>query len=404
MRRPGVISLFTGAGGIDFGLEAAGFETRVAIEMNADCCETLRANRPWPVIERSIFQISTKEMLGVAGLAVGDIDLLAGGPPCQPFSKSSYWVRGHALRLSDSRARTLDAFMRVAEEALPRVILLENVEGFAYRDGDEGLQLILKRLNRINARHGTRYAVTHGAIQCASYGVPQTRVRRILVASRDGKAFVFPNETHGNVGELEPFRTAWDALGNDDPEEEGLELKGKWADLLPSIPEGENYLWHTNRGGGLPLFGWRRRYWTFLLKLAKARPSWTIQAKPGPSAGPFHWNNRRLSISELCRLQTFPGSVKIRGGRISAHSQVGNAVPSLLAEVIGRSVRAQLLGLPVLRGPLQLLPGRRLPRQRMTPRRPVPMRYYELIGAHPDHPGEGKGPGARERGRARSAA
>src|SRR3546814_15139025 len=62
-------------------------------------------------------------------------------------------------------------------------------------------------------------------------------------------------------------------------------IKGKWADLLPSIPEGQNYLWHTERGGGIPLFGWRRRYWNFLLKLAKNKPSWTIQAQPGPATG-----------------------------------------------------------------------------------------------------------------------
>src|SRR5690606_25036105 len=96
------------------------------------------------------------------------------------------------------------------------------------------------------------------------------------------------------------------------------------------------------RGGGSPLFGWRRRYWTFLLKLAKNRPSWTIQAQPGPAVGPFHWNNRRLSSRELCRLQTFPDDVEIYGSRVSVQKQLGNAVPSLLAEVIGREIRVQI--------------------------------------------------------------
>ena len=97
-------------------------------------------------------------------------------------------------------------------------------------------------------------------------------------------------------------------------EDEDLAVRGKWADLLPSIPEGSNYLHHTDRGEGMPLFGWRRRYWTFLLKLAKNRPSWTIQAQPGPAVGPFHWSNRRLSVRELSRLQTFPDDVNIVGG------------------------------------------------------------------------------------------
>src|SRR6185312_12245754 len=112
------------------------------------------------------------------------------------------------------------------------------------------------------------------------------------------------------------------------------QLRGKWADLLPSIPPGMNYLWHTDRGGGEPLFGWRRRYWSFLLKLAPDQPSWTIQAQPGPATGPFHWDNRRLTGREMARLQTFPDDIQITGSLADAQRQIGNAVPSLLAEVL----------------------------------------------------------------------
>src|SRR5260221_13645095 len=110
------------------------------------------------------------------------------------------------------------------------------------------------------------------------------------------------------------------------------------------MPEGDNYLWHADRCGGKPLFGWRRRYWSFLLKLAKARPSWTIQAQPGPAIGPFHWDNRYLSMRELCRLQTFPDDVHVVGTRASIQKQLGNAVPSLLAEVMAREMRGQMVG------------------------------------------------------------
>ena len=79
---------------------------------------------------------------------------------------------------------------------------------------------------------------------------------------------------------------------------------GKWAGLLPTIPEGENYLFHTRLGGGRPLFGYRTRYWSFLLKLAKDEPSWTLQAHPGPATGPFHWANRPLTVQEMLRLQS----------------------------------------------------------------------------------------------------
>jgi DNA (cytosine-5)-methyltransferase 1 len=122
--------------------------------------------------------------------------------------------------------------------------------------------------------------------------------RFFLVAHREGKIFNFPLPMHApsNENDSLPIKgnntyvTAWDAIGEIEAstESEDLRMKGRWTDLLPSIPEGENYLWHTNRKGGLRLFGWRTRYWSFLLNLSKSRPSWTIQARPGPAIGPFH--------------------------------------------------------------------------------------------------------------------
>src|SRR5437879_547315 len=88
------ISLFSGIGGLDFGFEAAGFETRVALELDRFSCRTIRLNRPWRVIEDNINTVSTPAILEQAGIEIGEADMLIGGPPCQPFSKSSYWVRG----------------------------------------------------------------------------------------------------------------------------------------------------------------------------------------------------------------------------------------------------------------------------------------------------------------------
>lgn len=407
MRPPKIISLFSGAGGLDFGFEAAGFETRVAVEINHDCCETVRRNRAnINVIERSIFEVPTDEMLSSAGIGQGEIDLLIGGPPCQPFSKAGYWARGDSARLEDPRANTLSAYLRVVEEAQPKAFLLENVEGLAYESKDEGLKLLLAGLARINRRTKSAYRVALKVLNAADYGVPQLRERVILIAARDGSEFKFPEPMFEEPTDAPLFagvgrpahRTAWDAIGEVQPDpEEDLAVRGKWAALLPSIPEGQNYLWHTNRGGGRSLFGWRRRYWTFLLKLAKARPSWTIQAQPGPAVGPFHWNNRRLSMRELCRLQTFPDDVVIHGGRTSIQRQVGNAVPSLLAEVLGREIARQLLGQPTHQGPLKLLPPLRTPVSAPEPVRRVAKRFLSLEGNHSDHPGTGLGRRARER-------
>lgn len=405
MNRPTIISLYTGAGGMDYGFEAASFDTRVAVEFNHDCCETLRRNRDWHVIERSIFQVPTDEILKSAGLSRGKVDLLIGGPPCQPFSKSGYWSRGDSLRLKDSRADTLSAYMRVLEETLPRAFVLENVEGLAFSGKDEGLRLILSKIDSINKRTGSCYRASFKVLNAADYGVPQLRSRFIIVGCRNGRQFNFPARTHGASdspeaisGVLEPYRTAWDAFADlKSVTDEDLRPRGKWANLLPSIPEGKNYLWHTSRGGGLPLFGWRTRYWTFLLKLAKGQPSWTIQAQPGPSVGPFHWDNRRLSARELCRLQTFPDNVVVYGNRGAVQRQAGNAVPSLLTEVLGRAIMEQLLGYTTNGSPLKLMPPRRssLPPPRKV--QPVAAIYKSLQGEHEAHPGTGLGKGATQR-------
>lgn len=404
MAPPRIISLYTGAGGMDFGFEAAGFKTSVAVEFDHACCETVRANRrSWNVIERSIFDVPTEELLDVGGLRAGEVDLLIGGPPCQPFSKSGYWARGDSLRLDDPRASTLAAYMRVLREAKPRAFVLENVEGLAFRGKDEGLQLLLSTVRRINRETGSNYQPELRVLNSADFGVPQVRERVFIVAARDGTRFRFPAPTHAEeklIG-FEPHRTTWDAIADVVPAaDEDLEVKGKWGRLLPSIPEGNNYLWHTDRGGGEPLFGWRRRYWCFLLKLAKDKPSWTIQAQPGPAIGPFHWSNRRLSMRELCRLQTFPDDVVLVGSRQAVQKQAGNAVPSLVTEVLGREIRTQLLGLPRLKRPLQLLPPRRIPTPPAERVVPVEREYLKLRGKHSPHPGTGQGFGALARTRA----
>jgi DNA (cytosine-5)-methyltransferase 1 len=145
----------------------------------------------------------------------------------------------------------------------------------------------------------------------------------------------------------------------------------------------------------MPLFGWRTRFWSFLLKLAKDRPSWTIQAQPGPATGPFHWTNRRLSAQELCRLQTFPDGLTFDCGRNDVQRMLGNAVPSLVAEVIAREIRVQLLDQPAQETKL-------LPQRRQSPPPPervanVPKAYLSLVGEHAEHPGEGLGSRARAR-------
>ncbi len=408
-----LISLFSGAGGLDLGLEAAGFEARAAVEMDEDCVTTILQNRKWPIIKRSIHEVSSQELLQTAELADGEVDLLAGGPPCQPFSKSGYWASGDVRRLDDPRATTLEAFLRVLRDVKPRAYLLENVAGLAYSGKDEGLHLLRETIREINKECGTSYGIEVLILNAVDFGVPQIRERVFLLGSREGRKFGTLKATHylpspsmnGEPQQMslspapEVHRTAWDAIGDlHEDADEALSISGKWADLLPSLPEGSNYLHHTDRGSGLPLFGWRRRFWNFLLKLAKGLPSWTITASPGPATGPFHWSNRRLSVRELCRLQTFPDDYAITGSYRSALRQIGNAVPSALAEVLGKEIRLRLLGDPsasLLKS--SLIPPKSSHIPPPEPVAAVPGKYLHLVGKHTPHPGTGKGNRAQAR-------
>ena len=392
-----LISLFTGAGGLDLGFEAAGCTTRVAVEMDAEAVKTLRLNRDWPVIEGDIHGVPSEKILATAGLEEGEADLLVGGPPCQPFSKAGYWAAGDSLRLEDPRAGTLAAYCRVLRDTLPRAFLLENVPGLAFRQKSEGLDLIRRTVDGINRERGVDYSFSVAKLNAADFGVPQLRERVFVIGCRSGTDFAFPEATHGEDSGLSPRTTAWDALGDlEDDDDPALRMGGKWSDLLVSIPEGRNYLHHTERGEGLRLFGWRRRYWSFLLKLAKDRPSWTLQAQPGPAIGPFHWKSRRLSARELARLQTFPDDFTLAGPLRSAQRQAGNAVPSALAEVLARHIRRQLFGHSIATAP-SLIPSRRIPVPAAEPVAPVHSKFLSLVGRHAAHPGTGQGDGARRR-------
>jgi DNA (cytosine-5)-methyltransferase 1 len=388
--RPTVLSGFSGVGGLDLGLEAAGFTHVGSIELDETARRSLKANRDdeWPLLDTGdILDVAEALRPADVGLRRRELTLLAGAPPCQPFSKAAQWSRTSRIGLEDERSDCLDGFLGLAETFLPKAILLENVTGFA-QGAIAALPEIERSIAQINARWGTHYRPEPRVIDAASFGVPQRRRRAIIVALRDGGQLAWPTPTHDSA----PMR-AWDAIGRLRVADLPVAV-GKWADLLPSIPEGENYLWHTSRGGGRPLFGYRTRYWSFLLKLARDMPAWTLSAQPGPSTGPFHWANRPLAVEELLRLQSLPADWVVEGGYRDQVRQVGNATPALLAEVLGRAVLATLkLSGPT--GALQLT----IPRLRSVPKASPPEKlsagYRSLEGDHPDHPGAGLGPKAR---------
>lgn len=401
-----VVSLFSGAGGLDIGLERAGYDIRLCVENDPSALDTLRHNRrTWPVANPGdIEELEPSELLRQADLVQGELTLLAGGPPCQPYSKAAYWVNGKAPGLSDPRAASLTRYLAMLESTLPEVFILENVLGLASSNDREPLALLNNQIGRVNESYGTQYDPVMVKLNAADFGVPQRRERIFIIGARKGIQMSLPAATHAppddesrSTGPLMRWTTAWDAIGHLDSADWNPELQptGKWARLLPSIPEGRNYLYHTPEGGGLPLFGWRTRYWSFLLKLAKNLPSWTIQASPGPATGPFHWRNRRLSISELSRLQTFPDSYEVQGDYRAAHRQIGNAVPPAIGELIGQAIRHQVLGEPHFKDPrLSLIPHQRADCPSPEIPEQVDESFKELVADHSPHPGVGLGPRA----------
>ncbi len=385
------LSAFSGIGGLDLGLEHAGFSIIGGIENDAAARRSLALNRPklQCLSPHDINEVASNLLPRDLGVAKGELTLLAAGPPCQPFSNAAQWSRTGARGLDDHRTETLFGLLTLIERLLPHAILIENVPGFV-NGNRSALSILKERLAAVNHRSGTSYKLACRILNAVEFGVPQRRRRAIVIAFRSGANPKWPAVTHRD----RPVR-AWDALHNVCPARPPAP-SGRFASLLPSVPEGQNYQFFTERGEGPPLFGYRRRFWSFLLKLAKIEPAWTVPANPGPATGPFHWDSRPLAPEEILRLQTFPSYWKLDGTHREQVRQAGNATPPLLAEIIGRSIAAQLCGDKIGGNPILAIPRSEFVPP-PTPPRPVAAEYMAFAGHHDPHPGAGRGPRPRPR-------
>ncbi len=340
--KPICISLFAGCGGLDLGLERAGFRVVAATDVDANCAASHRLNfRSSAFIQRRIGEIDPHELLDAAGLKKGsEVDVVAGGPPCPAFSKSRFYRKDKPRALDDPIAKeTIGGYLRVLDLIRPRTFILENVKGLAYGVHRQALDTIVKKAEKFG------YHTSWQVLNAADYGVPQIRERCIVMGGLDGP-IPFPRPTHEknpSQAKLLPWASAGGAIGDLDTKmnarDQGHFAGGQHNALLRKIPPGENYLYFTKeRGHPKPQFVWRSRYWSFLLKLSPDLPSWTIQARRSNNMGPFHWRSRILRISEVQRLQTFPDDFQLTGTIEQQWRQVGNAVPPLLAEQLGNSI------------------------------------------------------------------
>ena len=350
------VSLFTGAGGLDLGVEQAGFRTIFAVENDPIAVRTLNANRhasfpSLPEVEPlDITALDPRQVMKGLGVKKGEVDFMVGGPPCVAFSKSGFHLE-YKREGRDPKASLLEDYLKFLDALRPKAFLMENVFGLAYKNQSA------QPFNRLAA--GIRrlgYSLSCEVLNAADYGVPQNRQRLFILGARDGTELRHPAPTHWGDHErrarptyadrLLPHLTAGEALKGLRTKPEASEVvNGPNGLLLQEIPPGGNYLhFAEEQGHPRPVFKWRSRYWTFLLKADPKRPVSTIQGQPGPYVGPFHWSSRRLRVPELKRLQGFPDDFEFTGTRGQIQLQVGNSVPPLLAFVVASSIRAQLKG------------------------------------------------------------
>ena len=194
------------------GLEAAGFENVGCIEIDPLARRTLKRNRPnWLLVDPpDIRELRPKMIPTMLGLPSGSLDLLAGGPPCQPFSTAAQWTDSGKAGWSDERSRTVDTFLDLIQILRPKAVLIENVPGFV-KGKTSAIPYLKHFFDDLNERDGISYLWDWGIVDAACYGVPQHRRRALVVAFRDGHVFHWPEPTHAE----QPVR-AWDALADID--------------------------------------------------------------------------------------------------------------------------------------------------------------------------------------------
>lgn len=311
-----VVDAFAGAGGLSVGFHMAGYRALLAIEMDLNACRTYRTNLgDTPLLAGDIRGISDDTI--VSALHGSHLNVLAGGPPCQPFSTSG------KRRPGDHRAPLLHQMVRLARLLRPDFLLLENVTGLLTMPGDP-LGEVQDALDAIG--YGSQAVET---LVAAAYGVPQTRERLVLIANRHK----LPNPYPRPLLAESDFVTVDDAISDltDLPADESL------AHVWPKHSEGV-VRGIAQVGPGESLYPSRRESWR---RLFGDQPAPTVKSNHGGIA--IHPRlHRVISIREMARLQGFPDDFEFPVSRTQAMKQIGNAVPPPLAQHIALAIRTLL--------------------------------------------------------------
>jgi DNA (cytosine-5)-methyltransferase 1 len=374
-----VVSLFSGAGGLDIGLEESGFHTAVCVEYDEDCRETLRYNRPeWKLFEEGvkvekgkiktripgdIRDIGIDELLKLAGLKKGEAALVVGGAPCQPFSNI-----GKKLGKNDEKNGDLFLeFVRIVKGVSPEAFIFENVVGITQQKHADVIKYMVDKFK------GLGYGISHAILNSANYGVPQRRERFFLIGIKGVEKPSFPFPTHFKdekhyetlvkdfdvfpVRNFKKWVSVKEAFKKMPKNQERridyalMNISDVVVKRMTYIKQGENFkvlpmnlrpdCWKSGKHQGNDTFG----------RINADLPSCTIRtAAYNPAKGQYihPFENRGLSTFEMAALQSFPfnwyfrckGNDKVT--LVSGGRQIGNAVPPLLAQALGAAIKKQI--------------------------------------------------------------
>lgn len=352
-----LVSLFTGAGGLDIGLERSGFATIAANDVDKHACATLRENQS---LRHDVLDVDGHYHyhLGGARIVEGDIrhldpadlkpddadpewrpDALVGGPPCQSFSSA-----GSQRSLDDPRGQLFLDFVRLARELRPRIILFENVRGLVTARGPNGVPGEAVNLIR-DSFEEIGYATSFRVLNAADYGAPQRRVRMFMFgAASDAVLPEFPAATHSREGVgTKPWVTLREFLSAY-PEPEESEIIRPSAALrqqLENLSDGNGLRSPGRSEPTRPGGHWGYRQGTFIADL-------NLPARTVTGATTQDWIRRsgtglrRITLHEAAAIQGFPDKWKFAGPRSAQFQQVGNAVPATFGEVLGATMISAL--------------------------------------------------------------
>jgi DNA (cytosine-5)-methyltransferase 1 len=373
---PEVWSFFSGAMGLDLGLELAGIYPTLAVEIDPWCCKTIRRNRPsLTLVEGDATKKSGAELRELRQFS-GDIELMVGGPPCQSFSPG-----GKRAGLNDPRGNLIYEYFRLVSEIRPRYFVMENVANLitaalnhrpikdrpgkhwnlrAYSNGraltengvapladDELSGSAIRQI--LSDVQSLRYQVTFGVLDAADFGAPQHRLRLVMFGARDGLPPCLPKATHGDSAlGLHPFRTVrdaiWDLRQNPGSHSSYTEEMAAFFALIPQGGTWRNLPLELQKKGLGPAFESGGGKTGFFRRLDYDGLSPTVTTKPNRKGSAMCHPEfvRPISVRECARLQGFPDEWIIEGAMNQQYQQIGNAVPTYLGRAVGEQFRPLL--------------------------------------------------------------